>query len=148
MTNHRRNDRTNDHAQHGTVGGRRRRRGFLSMEFAMVLPLLFVVLLAAVQFSMLFFARGDLVDACRVGARMATQPSVLPEDVEQRVREVLEPRFRSRARINVRTGAYPGDVVAVAVSVPMRSAAPDLLWPIGIRLAGRELHAETRMIRE
>jgi len=45
-------------------------------------------------------------------------------------------------------GEYPGDVVWVGVEVPMQSAAPDLLWPIGVGLAGRNLYSETRMVRE
>jgi hypothetical protein len=45
-------------------------------------------------------------------------------------------------------GEQTGDVVAVGIRVPMRMAAPDLLWPIGVGLAGRDLYSETRMIKE
>lgn len=131
-----------------SASGRERRGGFLSMELVMTLPLLFVVILAAVQFSMLFMARGDLVDACRVGARLASQPGVRSDDVESRVRDLLQPRFRSVANVYVDKGERSGDVVQVAVSIPMRAAAPDVLWPIGIGLAGRDLTASTRVIHE
>ena len=40
------------------------------------------------------------------------------------------------------------NVVAVAVTVDMSAAAPDLLWPIGYSLQGRPLLSETCMIRE
>ena len=125
-----------------------RRRGFLSMELVMTLPLLFLVILASVQFSMLFLARADLVDACRGGARLASQPSIRAEDVEDRVRELLDRRFHNVADVHVETGERPGDVVRVAVRIPMRAAAPDVLWPIGLGLAGRDLTAATKMMRE
>ncbi len=124
------------------------RRGFLSMELAMTLPILGVVLLGLFEFSMLFMARGSVVEACRVGARMASLPGVGQEDVESQVRKVLAPRLQRGLRVDWMPGGRTGDVVLVAVSVPMRSASPDLLWPIGYRLRGRRLYAETRMIKE
>lgn len=114
----------------------------------MTLPILGVVLLGLFEFSMLFVARGSVVEACRVGARMASLPGANREDVEAQVRKVLEPRLQRGLRVDWKPGGRTGDVVSVAVSVPMRSASPDLLWPIGYRLRGRRLYAETRMIKE
>ena len=42
----------------------------------------------------------------------------------------------------------PGEIVTVAVRVPMSTASPDLLWPIGFSLRGRSLYCETRMAKE
>lgn len=126
-----------------------RRRGFVgSMELVLALPVLFVVVLAAVEFSLLFVARGQVLEASRAGCRFACQPGVHPEDVRSRVYDVLDPRFRPIADVHVETAEYPGEVVTVAVRVPMRAATPDLLWPIGVGLGGRQLHAATRMVRE
>jgi Flp pilus assembly protein TadG len=50
----------------------RPRVGFLSMELVFTLPILMVVLLGLFEFSMLFFARGMVVEAARVGARKAS----------------------------------------------------------------------------
>ncbi|RLS54151.1 MAG: hypothetical protein DWH91_12600, partial [Planctomycetota bacterium] len=48
-----------------------RRRGILSAELLLTLPILIVLLFGLLEFSLLFFARGDVVDASRAGARAA-----------------------------------------------------------------------------
>lgn len=124
------------------------RRGYLSLELALTLPILGLVLAALFEFSLLFEARGSVVTACRVGARKATLPGVTETDVAAVVRRGLPPRLRNAAEVDVGGGDRTGDPVTVAVRVPMNRAAPDLLWPIGYSLDGRFLDAETRMIRE
>lgn len=118
------------------------------MELALTLPILGIVLMGLFEFSMLFFARGAVVEASRVGARKASLPGVTAEDVEREIRKVLDPRLQRSMEVGMELGTRSGDVVAVAVSVPMGHAAPDLLWPIGYSLGDRNLHSETRMIRE
>ncbi len=114
----------------------------------MTLPIFGIILLGLFEFSMLFFARGAVVEASRVGARKASLPGVTSEDVEDEIRKVLEPRLQSSMQVDMELGDRSGDVVAVAVSVSMADAAPNLLWPIGYSLQGRSLYSETRMIRE
>jgi hypothetical protein len=45
-------------------------------------------------------------------------------------------------------GEHTGDWVRVAVSVPMNEASPNMLWPVGFNLNGRNLYAETWMVKE
>ena len=118
------------------------------MELVLTLPILGVVLFGLFEFSLLFFARGSVIEAGRAGARKATLPGVRRDDVKAEVRRVLTPRLRESARIRIKMGRYSGDPVSVSVAVPMRSASPDLLWPIGYRLRGRFLFSRTRMTRE
>jgi len=131
-----------------TKTGESAKRGFLSFELVLTLPILGIVLLGLFEFAVLFFARGTLVEASRVAARKASLPGVTVRDVKAEVRRVVSPRLARTARIDVDLGEQAGDVVRVAVNVPMNQAAPDLLWPIGFRLRGRSLHSETRMIKE
>ncbi len=126
----------------------RRRSGVLSMELALTLPILGLVLAGLFEFTMLFFARGEVVEASRVAARKATMPGVTLEDVEEEVLKVLHPRFHDSLQVDAQLGEKSGDVVAVLVTVAMSDAAPDLLWPIGYSLRGRPLLSETCMIRE
>ena len=114
----------------------------------MVLPILGIVLMGLFEFSMLFFARGSVVEASRVGARTASLQGADRTTVEEEVRKVLNRRLQQRMTVNVDTGERTGDVVVVSVSVPMGTASPDLLWPIGYSLTGRNLYCETRMIKE
>lgn len=124
------------------------RRAILSMELVLTLPLLMLVLFAIFEYSMLFFARGGVVEASRVGARAATYPGASYEAIEQSVAEALGPQLNRNANIFVEPGQFSGDRVVVVVKVPMAAASPDLLWPIGFGLQGRYLVAETVMERE
>jgi Flp pilus assembly protein TadG len=126
----------------------RGRTGVLSMELVFTLPILGLFLLGMFEFTVLFFSRGELVEASRVAARKGTLPGVTAQDVEDEVRKVLNPRLHDSLQVDSILGEKSGDVVAVAVSVDMSAAAPDLLWPIGYSLQGRQLLSETRMIRE
>ncbi len=127
---------------------KRKRSGLLSAELIMVLPVFAIVLFGLFEFSLLFFARGELAEASRVGARKATLPGVTPEEVESEVRNVLSPRLQDTLEVKVQPGYRSGDVVTVALAVDMTAASPDLLWPIGYSLKNRKLYEVTKMIRE
>lgn len=126
----------------------RRRRGVLSMELVLTLPILFMLMLGLFEFMMLFYSRSLLVEASRAGARKASLPNATEADIEAEVCRVLVPRLQQGMQVNVNFGEWSGDVVTVAVTVPMSAASPDLLWPIGFGLNGQNLFSETRMVRE
>ncbi|QDT99149.1 TadE/TadG family type IV pilus assembly protein [Gimesia aquarii] len=125
-----------------------KRSGFLSMELVLVLPIFGIVLFALLEFTLLFYARADVVEASRIGARLATLPGVTQENVEQEVLKILPPQLGQGAVIQTELGEHAGDVVTVAVSIPMSLASPNLLWPIGYDLTEQNLYSETRMIKE
>lgn len=124
------------------------RRGVLTMELVMTLPILFILLLGMFEFTTLFYSRSLIVEATRVGARKASLPGATEDAVVSDIRSVLSPRLQTGMQIEVVLGQRSGDIVMVAVQTPMSSASPDLLWPIGIGLDGRNLYSETRMVRE
>jgi hypothetical protein len=126
----------------------RSRRGVLSLELILTLPILLIVLMGLIEFTVLFYSRSLVVEATRVGARKASLPGATAESVEAEVRNVLSPRLQTGIQVGVDVGLHSGDVVVVSVQTPMTSASPDLLWPIGLSLNGRNLYSETRMIRE
>lgn len=127
---------------------RRPRRGVLSMELVLTLPILLVLLFGLLEFSLLFFARGDVVDASRAGVRAARLHGATEESVEDQVRYSLGSRLAPQARVITQLGEKTGDEVRVTVQVPMTAAAPDLLWMVGYSLKGRDLLCETRMVKE
>ena len=118
------------------------------MELAMTLPILGLVLLALFEFSLLFSARGTVVEASRAAARVASLQGSDMEDVQEEVTRILGPRYADRVQVDVDFGQHSGDTVCVGVSVPMDSASPDLLWPVGYGLEGRRLYSETCMVKE
>jgi TadE-like protein len=126
----------------------RERRGVLSMELVLTLPILMIVLMGMFEFMCLFYSRSLVVEASRAGARKGTLSGVGALEVEAEVLRVLPPRLQQGMTVDVNLGEQSGDVVQVAVNVPMAAAAPDLLWPIGLALAGQQLSSETRMVRE
>jgi uncharacterized protein (UPF0333 family) len=128
--------------------GPARRRGVMTIELLLVLPILLFVILAVFEFSILLFARSSVVQACRVAARQASLTAVDQNQVEDVVRQVLSPNLQSNMVVNYVPGNRSGDVTTVFVQVPMTNAAPDLLWPIGFSLQGRYLTQETCVVRE
>jgi len=142
MTNHMRNRQRHPNAQ------RRSRRGMLSMELVLTLPLLFVVLMALFEFMMLFYSRSLIIEATRAGARHASLPGATEATVQAEISRILSPQLQNGIQVGVNLGVYTGDLVVVSVQIPMTSASPDLLWPIGVSLNGRNLYAETCMVRE
>ncbi len=61
------------------------------MEFAVVLPLLVLMLFGIVEFGWLFMIRQTLVNAAREGCRVAILKTATSDDVAARVREVMQP---------------------------------------------------------
>jgi hypothetical protein len=130
------------------VQNKKRRRGLLSMELLITLPIFGVLLMGLFEYSLLFAARGDVVAACRAGCRRATLADATLEDVEYEVRATLGNRLARRVQVDAVLGERTGDEVTVAVSVPMGLASPDLLWPIGFGLRARNFSCQSRMVKE
>jgi Flp pilus assembly protein TadG len=124
------------------------RRGVLSMELAITLPIFGLLLMGLFEYSLLFAARGDVVNACRSGCRRGTLAFATQNDVEQEVRRSLGPQLGPQAVVDAELGEFTGDEVIVTVRVPMSAASPDLLWPIGFGLRDRELSCQSRMVKE
>jgi hypothetical protein len=124
------------------------RRGVITLELLLVLPVLLILLLGFFEFTLLFYARGDVVQASRAGARYATLSRVTEEDVELEVLNVLPTSLRRGAQVQTELGQHAGDEVMVTVSVPSTSASPDLLWLIGYSIRNENLVSQTRMRKE
>ena len=120
----------------------------MTLELLLVLPILLVMLLGLFEFSFLFYARSEIVEASRAGARLATLHGVHSEEVEVEVRRSLGGKFGAQLEVLSALEARSGEEVSVAVRVPMTAAAPDLLWPIGYSIQDRHLMSETRMLKE
>jgi Flp pilus assembly protein TadG len=71
------------------TGARRNRCGQAIIEFALVLPLLLLVLLGITEFGRAFYTLNVLTQAAREGARLAAVGGTIAQ-VEARVTEVLD----------------------------------------------------------
>jgi Flp pilus assembly protein TadG len=65
-------------------------RGAVAVEFAVLLPLLLVLIFAIVEFSVAFNRHNGLHAAAREGARMASLPQSTQSDIEARVEDALQ----------------------------------------------------------
>jgi hypothetical protein len=124
------------------------RRGVLSIELLLTLPIFGILLMGLFEYSLLFGARGDVAAACRAGCRRATFAGATSMEVEAEVLSHLSPRMAAACSVNSELGEHTGDVVAVAVQVPMNIASPDLLWPVGFGLSGNNIVCQSRMVKE
>src|SRR5260221_10770903 len=118
----------------------RPRRGILAFELLLILPILLMVVLAAVEFSLTLHARQQLVAASREGCRVAALGGNLSE-VEGTIRRTLGNGRLADADIELtdETGKaltdgmtiHSGDSVAVWLRLPTVHVVPDLLRFIG-----------------
>jgi Flp pilus assembly protein TadG len=110
-------------------------RGSAVVEFALVLPLVLVVLLAAVEVAGVARAQLEVSQAAREGAREAATV-VDPEAAASVVRHFLGDDLGARARVSVTRDHVVGGRAEVVVEVPYRVAAL-LFGGFTVHLEGR-----------
>lgn len=129
------------------------RKGIISLELLMVLPILLIIILAMVEFSMIFVARQQLTAASREGARVASIGGSAIE-IENAVKVFLGTGTLSQATVtsvitDTKGNPLPsGEPVQVVVSLPTSLAVPNLLAPFGFSIANDIIHARTIMRKE
>jgi Flp pilus assembly protein TadG len=109
-------------------------------EFAVVLPVLCLLLFAVIQFGILFNNYVTLTDAVRAGARKAAVGRHLPDPVaatEQAVRNSAQDLDQAELEVNVESTWEPGSDATVEATYPYRI---DLL---GFNFAEGDLRSET-----
>jgi Flp pilus assembly protein TadG len=99
----------------------REERGQTLTEFALVLPLLALLLFGVIQFGITFNNYITLTDAVRVGARKGTVARHLPDPgaaVEQQVRDTATDLRPADLDVTVNSTWTPGSDVTVSASYP------------------------------
>ncbi len=112
-----------------------RERGAAVVEFAIVLPLLILLVFGIIEFSIAYNREQGLHAAAREGARVAALPQSTSTDITNRVKSALN-GVLSASEIQTVTititpsgsqpcnGAAPGTHVVVTVSVPNQLSIP------------------------
>lgn len=132
-------------------GARKPRKGSLSLELVIVLPILLMVLLAIVQLSSYLMATQAVQAAAMVGAREATLPGVTPVRVRKAVAGALAGwSFVSALRDDdVQVADLPDGRVSVSVAVDADKAALNSLFRLpGFDLVGKKIRAQYIMRKE
>ena len=99
----------------------RSERGQTAVEFALVAPLLIVLLLGVIQVGLAFNHYVTLTDAARAGARKAVVArfsSMSTADIEQAVRDAASDLDQSQLGVSVSSTWQPGSQVSVTATYP------------------------------
>jgi len=128
-----------------------KRRGAAAIEFAVVAPVLFLIIFGLIEFSRMVMMQQSVTEAAQLGCRKAALATTnTSTKVETAVREYLEsvilnPAAANSARINISPSnlAYltPGTQISVEVQVDFA----DVSWLPGnlLGLAGTEVLKST-----
>lgn len=123
------------------------RRGTAAVEFAVIAPLFFLLILAMVEIARMFMVQHTLVNVSREGSRSAVVGATSEEDIKSLVAELLSEHGISGATVEVSPApenAQPGDLVTVSVSVPYNNVS----WLAPTFLRGQTLTGSTKMRKE
>ncbi len=128
---------------------RRMRRGAAVVEFAIVVPLFFLLVFGMIEFGRLVMVQQVLTNASREGARRAVLQGVSDSDVQAAVEEYLAKAAISGASVSVTTQEpTPPDAAesrTVTVAIPFSQVS----WlPSPMYLGDTTLSASTAMRRE
>jgi Flp pilus assembly protein TadG len=130
----------------------RPRRAVLSLELALVLPILLMALLAGVQFGTYLMAAQAIQGAAMAGAREATLPGATPTRVRNAVTGALAGwSFVNALSVDdIQIIDIPAEgSVSVMVSVDADKAALNPLWKVpGLDLAGKKIRAQFVLRKE
>lgn len=128
---------------------RRKRRGASAVEFAVVAPVFFLVVLGIIEFGRMIMVQQVITNAAREGARIAVLDSATTARVNARVNDYLASANLSGASITITpnppTNAGFDEAVTVRVDVPF-AAVSALSRPF--LSAGTTLTAQSIMRRE
>ncbi len=96
-----------------------RRRGALSVEFALVTPLLFLMTFAAVEFARLNMLINSMENAVYEGTRRGIVPGATSAQVEQEVQRILNAVGAVNGEITVTPAVITNATPQVTVSVEL-----------------------------
>lgn len=142
-----------------------RRRGLLSVELVLTLPILLMGVVGAVLLSQMLMSYQAVSAAAGNGAREGTMPGATAQSVREAVlRSVAGWRLATNpndvevaVRVNgvslandpdALAAAATGDEISVTVGVETVKAVPDMLKAFGLSIAGQELQSTIRMRKE
>jgi Flp pilus assembly protein TadG len=134
---------------HGAGRPAGRLRGAAAVEFAIVAPIFFLVVLGIIEFGRMAMVEQVITNAAREGARVGVIDDSTRQMVEDKVRRYLASAGINGATIDVEpdppSSAGYGESVTVTVSIPF----DDVSWlPNPFFVGGKTLTAQAVMRRE
>jgi Flp pilus assembly protein TadG len=130
---------------------RRRRRGAQMVEFAIILPVLVLLLFGIIQYGWIFLKTSQLNQAARMGSRVAVRPAATEDEVRGAIDDVMASARLTSSGYTVSIsdlGVAVGDPVEVQIDV--NYANNDNIELLGLSLLPRpdSLHGRAVMAKE
>lgn len=126
----------------------RRRRGFSTVEFAVCLPVMFLLIFGAIEASSFIFLKQSLHVAAYEGARSAMRTGVCNDNVYESVCNILDSRNVKEFVVSFPNGnvsdAETGDEIVIEVTAPTAANSP----LTGQFVINREVTARVVMMKE
>lgn len=121
----------------------------VSFESLLVIPILLLVVVALVEFTMLIAAEQKLAEASGVACRTASVGRS-DDDCKEAVKAVLGKKQYDVAEVKIdrRRDPHCGDVIEVCIHLPAKAAAPCVLRSCGMKLTDDTLIGRTYMRAE
>ena len=127
----------------------RARAGSTAVEFAVVAPLLFAVVLGLVEFGRAIMVQQTLVSASRESCRVAVLAGTTKQDVINRATSSLSAAGISNFTITMNPDPPSGAAEGTPVTVTLQVSFNNVTWlPVPIYLNGKNLTASCVMRRE
>jgi Flp pilus assembly protein TadG len=114
--------------------------GAAMLEFALIAPLLMVLVVGAIQFALWYHAQSVVLAAAQDGARLAAAESGTASAGQQRAQALLRAGVGRMATKSAVTAQRGPDVTVVEVSAELRPLLP--------LIGGLRLHASGRSVTE
>ena len=130
------------------VFGRRcdARRGALTVEFALTLPLVFMLLFGAIEFLYVNMVRCSAESAAYEGARRAVVPGATAQNAKDAAQAILDAVGTRNERITVSPGSITATTEAVTVTIEIPLDSNSLISPRYMR--GKTLRKACTLQRE
>lgn len=96
----------------------KRYKGTLTVEAAIILPLLFVVTFAACEWGWYFWKTQEVANAARVGVRLASLPNTTNAQVETLITNLMKAHFKD-FNYDESCTLYPTDIENCAPGTPI-----------------------------
>ena len=107
--------------------GRQKRRGATAVEFAVVAPIVLLLVFGMIEFGRMIVVQQVITNAAREGAEHAQLPGTTSEQVNKTIRNYLAGKSVSDARVSLTpiepANAGDGEQITVTVSIPFHSVS-------------------------
>lgn len=120
----------------------------LSIELIMVLPVLLLVLLAFVEFSLITTAHARVENVAATASRQLSTVTKSTRQIQQTINQMLGQQFAHGAFAELDIPQTTDHIGRIRIIVPMQNVTPDLLWMTGFSVRGRFVVGEAALIRQ